>query len=157
MRAGSVRLFYQPEGRLRLEAEDRCWLSVRPAWASPLTNPGRYLGLLDGKGKEILMATQPESEFTPEAWEIIQQELKRRYLNGVVHRVLAAKNEFGSTYWTVVTDRGERDFVTQSLQENAQWLGPNHLLLIDTDGNRFEIPDVTALDATSQELIAMTV
>ena len=64
-----------------------------------------------------------------------------------------AKFEYGATYCQVQSDRGERDFVTQSLQENALWLSPTHLLLLDVDGNRFEIPDVTALDARSRAYI----
>ena len=65
-----------------------------------------------------------------------------------------ARVEYGATYWSVVRIGGKREFVTQSLQENAQWLSATHLLLIDVDGNRFEIPDVTALDTRSQNFIS---
>ena len=137
--------------------DDRSYTTVVPSWASPLSHPGRYLSLLDGKGKEITMVSDPEESLAPENWAILSRELHGRYLNGVIHRVLAANTEFGATYWTVVTDRGTKDFVTQSLQENAQWLGPSHLLLIDVDGNRFEIPDIEALDAESRRRVANTV
>ena len=70
-------------------------------------------------------------------------------MRAVVH----AKQEFGATYWSVQTDRGDRDFVTQNLQENAVWLSPTHLLLLDVDGNRFEITDTGALDAVSQRYV----
>ena len=150
-------LFYQPEGRLRLTMDDRSYTAVKPAWASPLSYPGKYLSLMDGKGKEILMVTDPEKELEHDNWILLQEELRRRYLNGVVKQVLLANTEFGATYWTVVTDRGIKEFVTQSLQENAQWLGPNHLLLIDVDGNRFEIPDITALDEDSRRKVTGTV
>ena len=43
-----MRLFYEPEGRLRLALEDRCIIEVKPVWASPLSNPGRFLALVDG-------------------------------------------------------------------------------------------------------------
>ena len=152
-----MKLFYEPEGRLRLTLDDHSVVTVKPAWASPLSPPGRDLALLDGKGKEVLMVSVPEKEFSSENWAVVEQELKRRYLNSLVHRVLDVKTEFGATYWHVVTDRGEKDFVTQSLQENAQWLGPGHLLLIDVDGNRFEITDVEGLDSRSRELVRNTV
>ena len=58
-----------------------------------------------------------------------------------------------SLYWTVETDRGTRDFVSQNLQENAVWLSDTHLLLLDVDGNRFEILDVTALDSKSRAYV----
>ena len=103
------------------------------------------------------MLRDPESELSPENWALIQEELRRRYLNGVVIKVLQATTEFGATYWTVETDRGRKEFVTQSLQENAQWLGPTHLLLVDVDGNRFEIPDIEALDEDSRRRVDNTV
>ena len=71
-----------------------------------------------------------------------------------VKEILSARVEYGATYWKVDTNRGAREFVTQSLQENAQWLSPSHLLLIDVDGNRFEIPDVNALDNRSRSFIS---
>lgn len=151
-----MRLFYEPEGKLRLEVEDRCWLHVRPSWASPLSHPGRYLGLLDGKEKEILMIDDP-SQLDEANRAILTDELNRRYLTAKVLRIIKAATEFGVTYWKVDTDRGEKEFVTQSLQENAQWMGPDQLLLIDVDGNRFEIRSVEGLDQRSQELLGTTV
>jgi hypothetical protein len=53
----------------------------------------------------------------------------------------------------VETERGTREFVTQSLQENAQWLSDRHLLLIDVDGNRFELTDTPRLDEQSRKLL----
>jgi hypothetical protein len=53
----------------------------------------------------------------------------------------------------VETDRGRRDFVTQNLQENALWFSCTHLLLLDVDGNRFEIPNLEGLDAKSRAVI----
>lgn len=149
---GELNLFFHPEDQLRMSLPDRSYLQVKPAWAAPLSRPGQYLSLMDGKGKEIVLVERPDS-LPPASWEAVQMELKRRYLTSTVLRIVTARVEFGATYWTVLTERGERDFVTQSLQENAQWLGDHHLLLIDVDGNRFEIPDVTRLDEPSQQLV----
>lgn len=150
------KLYYQPEGRLRLETEDRCWLEVRPTWAAPLTYPNRYLALVDGKDKEIVMITNPD-DLPAEHKQIIEAELHRRYLTSKVLSIVSAKTEFGATYWTVDTERGRKEFVTMSLQENAQWMGPTQLLLIDTDGNRYEIRDTTALDDASRRKLNETV
>ena len=68
-----------------------------------------------------------------------------------------AKTEFGSTYWKVLTDRGEKEFITQSLSENAQWLSPTYLLLADVDGNRYEIQNIEVLDERSRALLTVTV
>lgn len=148
-----LKLFYWPKDRLRLTVGDeKSYHTVKPTWAAPLSRPNRYLALMDGKGNEIVTINDP-AELPTGSWEAVEAELRRRYLTSNIKSISQARVEFGATYWHAETDRGERDFVTQSLQENAQWLSAVHLLLIDVDGNRFEIPDVTAMDAKSQELI----
>lgn len=133
--------------------EDRSYVTVKPTWAAPLSNPKRFLSLLNGKGEEIDTIKDPEKDLTPESLMAVQQEIAKRYLTATVSSIISAKGEFGATYWHVESDRGERDFVTQSLQENAQWLSPTHLLLIDVDGNRFEIQDTSVLDERSKVLL----
>lgn len=146
----SLRLFYEPKDRLRLTVGDnRSYPTVKPAWAAPLSHPEKYLALLDGKGKEIV--TLPDPAALPAAsLEAAREELRRRYLTATVTRVTHTRQEFGATYWSVETDRGARDFVTQNLQENAVWLSDIHLLLLDVDGNRFEITDMSRLDDASR-------
>ncbi len=152
-----MRLFYYPEGRLRMTVEDRSYLEVRPVWASPVSYPGKYLALIDAKDNELVMFTDPGKEIDGENWDVLKKELDRRYLTGMVLEIIEAKTIFGYTYWTVVTDRGKKEFVTMSLQENAQWMSPTHLLLQDVDGNQFEIPDIDKLDAESRKKLDLTV
>lgn len=146
-------VFYHPAGKLRYTGEDRSYLSVKPVWASPLSHPGKYLALVDGKGKQIVMINDVAA-LADDTRKLLEEELRRRYLTPQVTKVVELRYELGVTYWSVETDRGDREFVTQSLHENAQWLGEQHLLIIDVDGNRFEIPDIDALDKRSQTLIA---
>lgn len=149
----SLKLFYEPKDRLRLTiGDEKSYHTVKPAWAAPLSRPNQYLALLDGKGNEIVTLPDPES-LPPDSLAAAREELRRRYLTATVRSVTHAKQEFGATYWSVHTDRGDRDFVTQNLQENAVWLSPTHLLLLDVDGNRFEITDTQALDAVSRRYI----
>ncbi len=153
MNAADLKLFHEPKDRLRLTVdEELSYPTVKPAWSAPLSHPGKYLALLNAKGEEIVTIPDP-LELPKESWQAVQLELRRRYLTATVERVAHARVEFGATYWSVETDRGPRDFVTQNLQENAVWLGAAHLLLLDVDGNRFEIPDVAALDDRSQQYI----
>lgn len=153
IRPEELQLFFYPKNRLRLTVRDRSYYVVKPVWAAPYSHPGRWLALLDAKDKEIVTLEDPR-RLTPESWSAVQEELRRRYLTATISQVLSAKVEFGATYWNVLTDRGARDFVTQSLQENAIWLDDHHLLLQDVDGNRFEIPDVRELDARSRRILA---
>lgn len=144
-----IRLFHDPASRLRATVDDqRSYPVVTPRWAAPLSHTGKYLALLDEKGQEIAMIPDL-AELDAPSREAVEAELRRRYLAATITAIDHAKVEFGATYWHVVTDRGPRDFVTQSLQENAQWLSEDQLLLIDVDGNRFEIPNVRELDKRS--------
>ena len=153
MNVADLKLYYEPKDRLRLTVgEEKSYPTVKPAWASPLSYPNKYLALLDGKGDEIITIADPKT-LPKESLAAVEEELKRRYLTATVNHIKDARVEFGATYWSVETDRGERDFVTQSLQENAIWLSLHHLLLLDVDGNRFEIPDVRALDEQSRKFV----
>ncbi|HXG24853.1 MAG TPA: DUF1854 domain-containing protein [Chthonomonadales bacterium] len=154
MNPTELNLFYEPKDRLRLTVgQERSYLSVKPVWAAPLSCPERYLVLLDGKGEEIVMLQDPNL-LPKESLAAVKEELRRRYLTATITRVRSARLEFGATYWSVETDRGPRDFVTQNLQENALWISSDHLLLLDVDGNRFEIPKISALDKESRQKIA---
>ena len=144
-----IELFHEPKDRLRLTRGDRSWPTVKPVWSAPLSRPKQYLALLNGKGEEIVMIPEPSSLPT-KSRQAVEIELGRRYLTSQILRIVKADSQFGATYWHVETERGPRDFVTQSLQENAQWLSPTHLLLIDVDGNRFERSNTETMDPESK-------
>jgi len=147
----SIRLFYEPQGTLRLTvADDRSYPVVKLYQAWPLSMPGRYLSFQDAKGDEITLI-ESAAELTAEAREVAEEELKRRYFTARVEAVVDIRTEFGVSYWRVRTDKGERDFVVQSLSESCIWLGEHHILIVDVDGNRFEIADRMALDTASRE------
>lgn len=153
MQASDLKLFYTPGDRLRLTVDnDRSYPTVRPVWAAPLSCPNRYLVLLNARGEEIVMIPDP-GELPPDSLAAVREELRRRYLTTHIQKVYHARVEYEATYWRAQTNRGEREFITVNLQENAIWLDAHHLLLLDVDGNRFEIPDMTQLDAQSQQII----
>ena len=150
-----LRLFQQPPGTVRLTIDlgepwgGYSYPTIRLYQAAPLSLPGQYLSLVNGKGEEIYQVRRL-TDLPKEQQPLAEEELRRRYLTAVVKAVTDVRTEFGITYWNVVTDKGERDFVVQSLSESCVWLSDTHLLLIDVDGNRFEIPNREALDADSK-------
>ncbi len=157
MNLSNLQLFYEPKDRLRLTVlGDRSYPTVKPVWAAPLSKPGQYLALLDGKGNEIVLLPTL-NDLAPASREAVLAEVRLRYLTARVEAVTHARQEFGVTYWSVQTDRGARDFVTQNLQENAVWLSDTHLLLLDVDGNRFEIEDLARLDPRSRHWVEIMV
>ena|SRR2546425_892639 len=155
MDPADLKIFYEPKERLRVTVgNERSYLTVKPVWAARLSFPRAYLALLDGKGEEIALVADPDA-LPPESLAAVERELRQRDLTAVVTRIDQAKQEFGATYWSVETDRGPREFVTQNLQENALWFSDTQLLLLDVDGNRFEIADTRTLDARSRAYMEM--
>ena len=151
----SVRLFRDPPWTLRLTIEgDRSYTRVKIVRAAPLTHPAKYISLLDVKDEEVCMIPAL-SDLDEGMQTIVTEELDRRYLTSTIHKVNSVRNEFGTSYWEVTTNRGEREFVVQNVSENAQWLGDHRLLLLDVDGNRFEIVDLNALDKKSTAYVEL--
>jgi hypothetical protein len=148
-----IRLFKEPEWILRMTIEgDRSYTRVKVVHAAPLTQPDRYFCILDIKDEAICLVTDL-SDLPEESRPLVHEELDKRYLTAEVQKIVALQNEYGVTYWTVETDRGRREFVAKSVAENAQWLSETRLMIFDVDGNRFEVPDMKALDRKSQDLL----
>lgn len=148
-----LRIFRQPAWTLRLTIDgDRSYIRVKVVRAAPLSHPHQYISLLDSQDEEICMIDDLK-QLDEATRSIINEELDRRYLTSTVQRVNSVRNEFGTSYWEVETNRGQREFVVQNVAENARWLGDHRLLLIDVDGNRFEIPRLDLLDKKSLALV----
>ena len=123
---------------------DRSWRDVRVACAFPFSNPSNYIGLRDSDDKDIGMLTTLNG-LDVQSQAIIEDELERRYFTPKVQRVLTVEEQFGVVTWEVETNRGIRRFLVRNLRDNAFPLGPNRVMMTDTDGNRFEFPDVRSL------------
>lgn len=138
---------------LRLTIEDEvCYPRVTVVRMFPLSDPDTYLSVRDAANKEVGIITRL-ADVDAEARRLVSEELERRYLVPVIQRVLAVKERFGTVDWQVETNRGRRAFTTRNLRENVAQPQPGRYILADTDGNRYDIPDLSALDAASQNFI----
>ena len=140
-------------GTLRLiMGEDLCYLSVTLVRAFPQSSPDHYWGLLDGAGKDIGVIADP-SALDPASRSAAEEELQKRYFIPRIESVVRTKEDYGSIVWTVKTDKGDRIFTVRNLKDSIIELGGSRVLLVDVDGNRYEIPDITRLDAKSYDLV----
>lgn len=135
---------------LMLTAEnDRSYLKVRAVRAFPLSELSEFIGLLDAiSGKEIGMLRNLR-DVEPAARQLIQHEIDKRYFIPKVLRITETKKEFGTIYWDVVTDRGDRKFVMRGLRDSVHEIEPGRYLINDVEGNRFEVPQLEGLDPRS--------
>ena len=151
----TIRLFREPPWVLRLTIEgDRSYLKVRVVCAAPLSQPDRYICLLDEKN-EVICTVEDPVDLDAVSQRMIKEEIEQRYMTAIIKRVDSLKSEFGVSYWEVQTDRGNREFVVRNVSESAQWITDRRLLLLDVDGNRFEISNLEVLDKKSRGLIQM--
>ena len=147
-----IRVFRAPKNTPRMTVgETRSYIRVRPVQASPVTFPDKYIALLDIKNEEVAFIESLD-ELDEISKQVVREELTKRYLKAMISKVESIQMEFGVTYWTVMTDRGKREFVTRG-HENTYWPTDTRLLLTDVDGNRFEILDYKQLDEHSINLI----
>ena len=149
-----IHLHYGPGNVQRLTIDGWCsFPRVKIVRAAPLSRPDRYISVLNEDGEEVCWIDDP-SELDEQSQAVIKRELEQRYLVATILRVNSLQFDMGTAYWDVDTDRGRREFVVPSVREQVQWLNDRRLLIIDVDGNRFEIPDINALDRRSRKLIA---
>ena len=130
-------------------ADEEATCPVRLVWARPISARGREVGFLDEKKNEVA-TVESLDQLDAESRRVAEEELALRYLVPRITRVLRTRANFGVRYWHVVTDRGERRFTLKNASKNATWVGPDHLVLRDTLGCRYEIPALSALDLKSR-------
>ncbi len=139
-------------GVTRMTESDRSWIKVSPARAFPLSDPDHYIGLLDINGKDVGIIYDP-ALLDVESRATVSKDLERRYFVPLVERVLYVKEEFGTIYWTVETDKGEIELVVRNLRDNLQELSPARVIITDIHGNRYEFNNVQRFDNKTQSII----
>lgn len=134
-----------PGGFLSLALGDETYPRVHLYRTLPLTNERIYISVRDKEGKEIGFIKDLD-DLPHSTQALLQTELARRYFVPMITRIYSLKEEFGYTYWETDTDAGPKRFTTKSGQGQVIQLGDVRILIIDLDGNRFEIPNYKGLD-----------
>ena len=132
------------------EKEERAFLYRQ----FPFELEWEFLSVMDSEKQEIGILRELTS-FDEETRALLTCELERRYYTPVIQRILSMKERYGFSYWKVKTADGEVSFTLQDTFRSMIHTGENRLLLLDVNGNRFEISDVTALDRKSYKKIEL--
>lgn len=145
--------FYMKNGFLYVkqgEKEERAFLYRQ----FPFEVQWEFISVMNSDKQEIGILRELE-QFDGEAKALLIKELTRRYYTPVIKRILSMKERYGFSYWKVTTTDGDISFTLQDTFRSIIRMGENRLLLLDVNGNRFEIPDVTALDRKSYKKIEL--
>ena len=111
-----------------------------------------FISVLDEEQCEIGIIRKIDL-FEEETRSLLINELNRRYYSPVISRILQVKERYGFSYWKVETAEGTVNFTLHDTYRSIVRAGENRIILMDVDGNRFEIPDVSALDKKSYKKI----
>ena len=146
-------LFAKRGDALRLTVEnDRSYLKVRVVRAFPLTEPNEFFGLIDStNGKEIGVLRDLRG-IDSQTVRLLYEALNKGYFVPKINKINRISREFGTVYWEVETDRGNRRFVMRGIRDSMHEIEPGRYLVLDIDRNRFEIPQLADMDARSQKM-----
>ena len=119
----------------------------------PLSEPARYIAVLDRDGKELAILDDL-ARMDSESRALAERDLDRRYFTPEIERIDFLKQEAGMWHFIVATGRGPSDFYVRNWRDSAFELSPGRWQITSVDGGRYEIPDVDRLDPESLRLIA---
>ena len=134
------------------EADGRRLEGVEVARAFPISAPGEFVSICDAEGHEVLCIEDPDA-LPAEVREVVERELARREFVPTVVRIVEVFAETDPSEWRIVTDRGPTTFLMEDSDKDVRRLGPNRILLVDTHGIRYLIPDVRRLDGASRRIL----
>lgn len=141
------------DGRLQCRLPGQTeWTEAKLLRMFPHTLPREWIAVLGPFGKEqgVLLNLEGMSR---ENRDLVLDELDRRYLTTRIVRLLSGKRRFDVMQWTAETARGKVSFITRGMRDQMQQPMPGYVIFSDVEGNRYEIPDVTALDPASRRLL----
>lgn len=122
--------------------------------AFPFEDKFNYISINDKDGKEIALIKSID-DIEENQRKYIIDELDRKYYSPTIKKIISMKERFGFSYWKVLTDTGERTFTIQDTYRSIHKISITHIFMTDVDGNRYDIPDIEALDHKSYKKIEL--
>ncbi|MBQ9112500.1 MAG: DUF1854 domain-containing protein [Clostridia bacterium] len=126
---------------------------LEPRMLFPFTNHTMYITLLDSNEREYGFVRDLE-EIDGESRRALEECFKEYYMIPKITRLISSEDKFGTLKWRLDTDRGEVTIRIRNRQSDIKVLQGTHRVIIrDSNDNRYEIPDYTAMDAHSSRLL----
>ena len=125
--------------------------NVEPRCLFPSSNGRKFITLLDENGVEQAVIRDLDT-LPAEQREIVEACLAEYYLIPRITKILNTTEKFGLITLETETDRGPARIEIRNLLYGFKQLG-NRLLLRDSNDNRYEVSDLTKLDAKSRHLL----
>lgn len=140
--------------RVRLILRDGTVIEeLEPRRLFPMSRHDRYITLLDAEEHEVAMVKDCE-ELDEGSFEALRACFAEYYMIPCIEKLISSVEKFGSLTWVAQTDRGRVSFRIRNRHSDIKVIyGTNRVLVRDSNDNRYEIKDYTALDAHSRHLL----
>ena len=114
-----------------------------------------YISVLGEESREIGLIYNIE-DFNAETAVILKTELERKYYSPAILEINGHKERYGFSYWKVKLEDGRSlNFTMRDTFRNIVHTGEDSAILIDVDGNRYSIKEISALDRKSYRRIEL--
>lgn len=136
-----------------IKADGRIVENLEPRRLFPFSNPSKYITLLDENEKEVGFV-RDLLQLDRGSAEVLEACFKEYYMIPQISRLTYCEDKFGTLKWVVETDRGTVSFRIRNRHSDIKKLyGTNRVIIRDSNDNRYEIRDYTAMDAHSLHLL----
>ena len=120
--------------------------------AFPYENPFEYISVLNSEQEEICMIRKVDDI---ESRDLIVAELEAKYYEPTITKINELKDDMGFSHWDIETENGNRCFIVRDTHGSIAHVSETYFYVTDIDGNRYKIPDITALDKKSYKKIEL--
>ncbi|MBR6740018.1 MAG: DUF1854 domain-containing protein [Clostridia bacterium] len=142
-----ARFYIENDNFLCLEYQGETYKNLKLHKAMPYTFPDDYISVQDMDSKEIFFIRSLYA-FSQEQAKILANELSKRYFCPKILSIPSVKNKMGYLYFEVKTDSGDKTFAVRDVTHNLRRINDGaRLLIVDVDGNRYQIDDVAKMAA----------
>lgn len=121
----------------------------------PVHHPFRYISLRcfdEDKHEVEVILIRDLSQWPEQAQELIRQSLRKRYFVHTITSIKDIRTYNGYLNFIVDTDMGRMDFMLRWQHDRAHDYGVRGNMLLDTEDNRYLIPDVVELAPRQRNL-----
>lgn len=143
-------------GQLELVLDGVTHLGITPVRAFALTAPEEGISLLSTGGQELVWIDQL-GELPEQARHLIQEELNQRDFMPTLEEIKSVSSFATPSEWSVTTNRGATTLVLKGEEDirRLNLFGPTiqSLIVADSHGVQFFIPNRAALDRHSKKLL----
>ena len=139
-------------GFLSMQFEDKVYPRVNVVRMFPFSDSDKFISIRNAEEPfEEIGIVEDLNDVCEEVRVLLLEQLSLRYFTPIIKKVRSIKDEYGYSYWDVVTDRGDCKFTVKMGGKSISHLSETRVLIMDIDENRFEIPDVSKMTAVERK------